>query len=190
MLKKLFLLASLAALTCAAAVPRPAGSVPFEVPGKGKDDIANYKGKVVIFAAFITTCPHCQFTTQVLSGIQRDFKSRGVQVIQVVFNDTDTPDVLREFVAKYQPPHPVGIVDGAYFVKWSGVTPEMRPTVPMVYIIDRQGVIQAEYMGASPMMEEKYQNENLRAKLMQYLSAAPGAGTPKAAPAKAKPAKK
>ena len=42
-------------LSFAAAVPRPAGSVPFEVPGKGKDNVANYKGKVVVFAAIITT---------------------------------------------------------------------------------------------------------------------------------------
>jgi hypothetical protein len=55
MIKKLILCFSLAMLSFAAAVPRPAGSVPFEVPGKGKDDITNYKGKVIVFTAIIAS---------------------------------------------------------------------------------------------------------------------------------------
>ena len=89
---------------------------------------------------------------------------------------------MKEFVAKYKPGFPVGIVDGEYFVKWAGVTAQMRPTVPMLYIIDRNGMIQAEYMGGAPMLQEKYQAENLRAKIMQYL--------PQPVPAAAKPAAK
>lgn len=55
MIKKLILSFSLAMLSFAAVVPRPAGSVPFDVPGKGKDNITNYKGKVIVFAAIIAT---------------------------------------------------------------------------------------------------------------------------------------
>jgi hypothetical protein len=109
-------------------------------------------------------------------------------VIEVVFSDRDQANVVKEFVAKYKPGFPVGIVDGEYFVKWSGVTPEMRPTVPMMFIIDRNGMVQAQYMGSDPMLEEKYQAENLRAKIMQYLpQPVPGA---KSAPAAKPPAKK
>lgn len=55
MMDKLILLASLAAMSFAVSVPRPAGEVPFEVPGKGKDSISKYRGKVVLVAAIITT---------------------------------------------------------------------------------------------------------------------------------------
>lgn len=104
-------------------------------------------------------------------------RAKGVQVIELAFNnDTDTPEIVKAFTQKYKPNFPVGVIDGTAFVKWAAVTPEMRPTVPMVFIIDRKGVIQAQYMGADPMMEEKYQDVNLRAKLMQYLQ--PGKAGP------------
>jgi hypothetical protein len=55
MLKTLLLIASLTITSFAATVPRPAGEVPFEVPGKGKSLLSNYKGKVVLIAAILTT---------------------------------------------------------------------------------------------------------------------------------------
>jgi hypothetical protein len=101
-----------------------------------------------------------------------------------VFNDRDDASAVMSFVKKYKPNFPVGIVQGEFFVRWAQLTPEMRPTVPIVFIIDRNGIIQAQYMGADPMMEEKHVDQNLRAKLMQYLI------RPAAAPSKAKPAGK
>jgi hypothetical protein len=55
MLKRLLLIASLAIPSFAANVPRPAGEVPFEIPGKGNRLLSQYKGKVVLIAAIITT---------------------------------------------------------------------------------------------------------------------------------------
>lgn len=107
-------------------------------------------------------------------------------MIEIGFSDRETTDSIKNFVATYKPNFPVGIVDGEFFVKWSLLTPQMRPTVPMVYIIDRNGIIQAQYMGADPMMEEKEQNENLRLKLMQYLPGVTPPGKFKRAPAATK----
>lgn len=56
MIKKLVLLAALATtLSFAVELPRPAGEVPFEVPGKGKQLLSKYKGKVVVLVAIITS---------------------------------------------------------------------------------------------------------------------------------------
>jgi peroxiredoxin len=182
MLNKLVLVASLATASFAITLPRPAGEVEFDVPGKGKQLLSQYKGKVVLLVAVITTCEQCQRTTKVLSEIQKQLGPRGLQVIEVVFSDTDTADQVNSYAKNYQPAFPIGIIDGEFFIKWSQVTPQMRPTVPMTFIIDRQGLIQAQYMGAHPMMDERYVGENLRAKLMQYLG--PGKAPAAKAPAK------
>lgn len=180
MLKRLLPITILAVTSFAANLPRPAGEVPFEVPGKGTTLLSSYKGKVVMIAAILTTCQHCQSTTPILNGIQRDLGPRGLQIIQLVFNDRDNAASIANFKKQYKPGFPVGIVEGGFFVKWAQLTPEMRPTVPMVFIVDRDGMLQAQYMGGDPMMEDRYVDENLRAKLMQYLI--------KPAPSKAKPA--
>ncbi len=191
MMKRLLLVLSLATVSLVAGlIPRPAGEMSFDVPGKGKQTLSQYRGKVVMLVAFLTTCPHCQRATRIMTGIQRDFASKGLQVIEVGFSDRDTPETIKNFVATYKPNFPVGLVDGEYFVKWSLLTPDMRPTVPMVFIIDRKGMVQAQYMGGDPMMQEEYQDQNLRAKLMQYLG---GKITPAdlgKAPGSAKPHKK
>ena len=55
MTKTLLLIASLAVTSFAAVVPRPAGEVPFEVPGKGKDLLSKYRGKVVVLVGILST---------------------------------------------------------------------------------------------------------------------------------------
>lgn len=112
-------------------------------------------------------------------------------MVEVAFSDTDSADVVKQYIDHYKPPFPVGIIDGEFFVKWAQLTKEMRPTVPIVFMIDRQGMIREQYMGADPMMEERYLNENLRAKIMQMLLPLPGAkkgAAPKNAPAAKKQA--
>jgi hypothetical protein len=101
-----------------------------------------------------------------------------------VFSDREDAEAVAAFVKQYKPNFPVGIVNGEFFVRWAQLTRDMRPTVPMVFIIDRDGILQAQYMGGDPMIyDDKYVDINLRAKLLQYLI------RPSSTPAKAKPAK-
>lgn len=55
MLQKLILLASLATAAFAVAIPRQAADMTFEVPGKGKQVISQYKGKILVVVAILTT---------------------------------------------------------------------------------------------------------------------------------------
>ncbi len=174
MFRKFALLLLLAAACSGVTVPRPAGDVPFTIPGKGPDKLANYKGKVVMLVIFMTTCPHCQKTTDLLTSMQRDYKAQGLQVIELAFRPEDNDDAIRQFVAAHKTNFPVGQIDPEVMAAFGQLTAEMRPTVPIVFLIDREGMVRAQYLGGDPMMEEQYQDQNLRAKLMQYL---PGGGT-------------
>ncbi len=55
MLKKLLLVASLATAAFAVTVPRPSGDLTYEVSGKGKQVLSQYKGKILLVAAILTT---------------------------------------------------------------------------------------------------------------------------------------
>lgn len=170
MLKQFLLAAALASFSFAATVPRPCGDVPFEVPGKGPMKLSDFHGKVIIVAVFITTCPHCQNTTKLLTKIQNDYRALGLQVIQLAFRDDDNKEAIAKFVKEYKPSYPVGIIDGNLLAKWGQLTAEMRPTVPMLFFIDRDGFIQGQYMGADPFMNESLQDETIRAKAKGLLA--------------------
>jgi peroxiredoxin len=183
MLKKLVLLLSLAPLTFAVTVPRPAGDVPFTIPGKGADNVTNYRGKPVVLMVFITTCPHCQRATKVLSGIYNDFKKPGLNVIGLAFRPDDDEAALKKFAEEYKPSYPIGMIDANLLAKFGELTPEIRPTVPMLFFIDRNGTVVGEYFGADPFMDEKFQDENIRAKVMNIVGSGPSP-SPRKRPAK------
>ncbi|MBS1874221.1 MAG: TlpA family protein disulfide reductase [Acidobacteria bacterium] len=185
MLKKLVLLAALAASCFAVTVPRPSGEVDFTVPGKGPMKLSSYQGKIVVVMVFITTCPHCQRTTKLMSKIQNEYRAKGVQVIQLAFRDDDNKAAIEKFVQEYKPTYPVGMIDANLLAKWGQLTAEMRPTVPMLFFIDRHGYIVGQYMGAEPFMIEENQPNTIRAKLNDMVQKQPPAGAKKAAPAPA-----
>ncbi len=171
MLKKITLLLTVASLSFAVTLPRPAGEVPFTIPGKGPDKLEHYRGKVVMLMVFITTCPHCQRAVKVLSGIQNDYKGLGLQTIALAFRPDDNEEAIKKFVQTYKPAFPVGMIDANLLVKFGQLTPEIRPTVPMVFFIDRKGTLISQYFGGDPFMQEQYQDENVRAKLLNLLQA-------------------
>jgi peroxiredoxin len=169
MLKQLLLFVAGTVCLFAITIPRPAGDVPLTMVGGRSDNLSNYKGRPVILSVFIATCVECQRTAQRLDQIQKDFKAQGLQVLEVAFRPDDDDAVLRKFAKEHNVTLPIGHIDPDVLVQFGQIKEEMRPTVPMVFFIDRQGMVQGQYFGADPFMEEKYQDQNMRAKLMQLL---------------------
>jgi thiol-disulfide isomerase/thioredoxin len=169
MLKKCVLSLFMAGVACAVTVPRPAGDVPFTLLGKGPDKLENYRGKVVMLMVFITSCPDCQHATKVLSGIQKDYKASGLRVIGLAFRSDDDKAAVQHFIDTYKPGFPVGMIDEKLLIQFGQLTPEMRPIVPMLFFVDRKGVVRSQYFGGDPFMEEEYQDQNIRAKALNIL---------------------
>ena len=90
-----------------AEVARP--SPPFTILRKGAPNIElqQYRGKVVALAFIATTCPHCQNLTGSLNALAREFAGKSVQFLECAFND-DAEASLPDFLARFQPPYPVG----------------------------------------------------------------------------------
>jgi thiol-disulfide isomerase/thioredoxin len=146
-------LAALAATTAfAVTIPRPAGDVVIQMPGKPPLKLSQYRGKVVILAFIDTGCSHCQHATEVLDGIQREYFTRGVQVLEGAFNPTAKSE-LASFQQRFHTNFPVGVVDPNFMIGYAQITPQMRPMAPVILFIDRKGVIRAQWFGNSPEME-------------------------------------
>src|ERR1700733_4388550 len=91
-------------------VPRPAGEFAIKLPNGQITLVSQYAGKVVLLAFISTTCPHCQHTTGVLSAIQNEYASRGVQVLAAAFNP-DAVQLVPGFISQFKPTFPVGSAD-------------------------------------------------------------------------------
>ena len=171
----------LAGFLCAAvmaAAPRPSPAFVVHL-SPGQVTPAQYKGKVVILAMIQTTCPHCQKATQVLSGLQKEYGPRGLQVMAAAFETGVTPAVVSDFVRQYQPTFPVGYSNRTEVINYLGIGPQDQMYVPIMVFIDRKGMIRHQYLGDDPFFQN--QEKNLRETIETLLKEPVAAG--KATPA-------
>src|SRR5260370_39506278 len=87
--------------------PRPSPEFPIRLTPAGEVSPTQFKGKVVVLACILTTCPHCQAAIGMLSGLQREYGPRGLQVLAVAFNPMAGRLVPR-FIKQVRPNFPVG----------------------------------------------------------------------------------
>ena len=169
------LLACLALSALAAEVPRPAPEISIALPDGKQAKASDYKGKVVVATFFLTTCPHCQKVIQTLNGVQRDLGPKGLQVMAGAMNAAEGASIP-QFIQKFQPVYPLGAVDQISAGAYMQLSPMVRTFVPYMLIIDRKGVIRAQYTGGDPFLQdEAAQDRNIREEVSKLLDEkAPG----------------
>lgn len=138
-------------------VPRPAGEFAIKMPNGQATLLSQYAGKVVVLAFISTTCPHCQRTTQVLSAIQNEYASRGVQVLAAAFNP-DAAQLVPGFVAQLRPNFPVGSSDRDSVLEYEQASLAKPNFVPELIFIDRNRVIRAQHNGGDDFFKEQEKN--------------------------------
>jgi len=153
------LLLSMAALAPAATLPRPSPDFAVNLTPSGQVSPTQYKGKVVVLAFILTTCSHCQHTTQVLTGLQREYGPRGLQVLAAAFNPMANM-LVPDFIKQYQPSFPVGYTDRIPVHTYLDHPETMQMYVPVLVFIDRKGMIRHQYLGDDPFQQN--QEKNLR----------------------------
>ena len=88
-------------------LPRKAPELAINFPGTGPKLLSQYRGHVVALEFIETTCPHCQAASKVMSRIQNEFKSRGVQVLDAAINP-NAGLLVGNFAKEFQTTFPVG----------------------------------------------------------------------------------
>ena len=155
--KAVLLVAALAlSLPAAAPVPRPAPTLSFSQPSGTAGTIAAYKGKVVVVQFLLTTCPHCQAFSRVLTKLTSEYGPK-IQAVGLAFDKDDAKGVPN-YIKSIGTNFPVGSADTKAVNGFLGVSVmeynQMR--VPQVVVIDKKGVIrgQTDLNGNGPVSSE------------------------------------
>jgi thiol-disulfide isomerase/thioredoxin len=118
---------------------RKAPDLTFNLPGKGPQQLSDYRGKVVALEFIFTTCPHCQAASKVMTKFQEEFAARGFQAIDVAVN-ANADLLVENFSRDFKVGFPVGWVSQEQMTTFMGFT-DGRFVVPQLALIDRKGVI-------------------------------------------------
>lgn len=166
----LFLFASLGALAQTAA-PRKAPELAFTLPSEGQKLLSQYRGKVVALEFILTTCPHCQAASHVMTELQNEFGAGPVQMLDLAINGLDqgrTPEqanaLVEKFRSDFQVGFPVGWVPQDQMMAFMGFSMAQRMMVPQLVLIDRRGFIhyQTPPLGDRNSMEEGTIRERIK----------------------------
>jgi len=173
----LLTMVGLAALAQEPRVPRQADDIGIQISPEKYLWLSQYRGKTCILAFILTTCPHCQFTTGILSRIQNDYKNRDVQVMASAIEPMSSLNIP-DFQKKFLPAFPVGYNEESYVAKFLGRGPSDPMMVPQLAFVDRNGVIRAQFAGDDPALGNNIQEKSLRDALDRTIKEGQTAGAP------------
>jgi hypothetical protein len=101
-----------------------------------------------------------------LSGIQKEYGAKGVQMLGAAFND-GAQQLVAGFIAQFQPNFPVGHCTRESVAEYLRNPPNKRSYVPIFIFIDRKQVIREQHSGEEPFFGDE--DKNVRAVLDKLL---------------------
>jgi len=131
-------------LQAAAPVPRPAPALTFSEPSGKTTTIASMKGKVVVVQFLLTTCPHCQAFSRILTRLTSEFGPK-IQAVGLAFDKEDAKGVPN-YIKTVGTNFPVGSATDLASMGFLGISvmDYNRLRVPQVVVIDKKGVIRGQ----------------------------------------------
>lgn len=117
---------------------------------QNKLDLRAFRGRVVLLDFWASWCSPCQLEMPRFAAWQKQYGPRGLQVIGISMDDD--PALARKVYAKLRLNYPVAMGDEKLGAAYGGVL-----GLPLTFLIDRNGIIQAQFSGESDLkaMEEK-----------------------------------
>lgn len=142
---------------------RKAPELAFTIPDQGQKLLSEYRGKVVALEFILTTCPHCQAASRVMSKFQEEFGSRGFQALDIAINALDygsdpksANQIVTNFARQFQVAFPVGWTTRDQMMAFMGFSMAERFVVPQLVLIDRKGFIHYQ---TPPLGNEEHEKE-------------------------------
>ncbi len=156
----------------AADIPRKAPELAVPLPNGQQILLSQYRGKVVWVEFIHTTCVHCQHASAVVEQVYKDLGPRGFQPLAVAFNE-NAGLLVPEFVRQFGLTFPVGVGNRDEVIAYLQY-PLVKPLyVPQGLLVDRKGVIRAQYSGEDDFFKDF--DKNLRAQVEALLKEPAGA---------------
>jgi peroxiredoxin len=142
--------------------------------------LSDYPGKTIVLAFILTTCPHCQFTTGILTNLEKEYGPKGVVFLESAIEPMSSlhiPDFRKALNVTF----PVGYNDQKYAATFLGVGPDDPLLMPQMVVIDAKGMISTKFSGDEPGFERPQQEATIRAAIDKAMGAKPAAPKPGAA---------
>lgn len=159
---------------------RKAPELAFTLPGQGDKLLSQYRGKVVALEFILTTCPHCQEASRVMTRYQQEYGARGLQAIDLAINaldegrKADQASLLTEtFANNFQVGFPVGYIGRDPMMSFMGFSVVDRMVVPQLVLIDRKGFIRYQTPAGDSEEYGKLMNPNTVRQHIEELLAEP-----------------
>ena len=119
-----------------------------------KLDLNAYRGKVVLLNFWATWCAPCQVEMPSFVDWQKKYGPRGLQIIGISLDDD--PALVRSLYGKLKLNYPVAMGDVKLGDLYGGVL-----GLPITFLIDRHGVIRAEFQGETDLNKIEMQMQPL-----------------------------
>ncbi len=107
-------------------------------------DLAALRGKVVLLNFWATWCAPCQLELPIFAAWQRQYGPQGFAVIAVSMDDDAAP--ARRLVQRLKLNYPAALGDERLAKQYGGVL-----GLPLTFLIDRDGVVRAQFQGETRM---------------------------------------
>lgn len=120
--------------------PAPDFSLP-DLNGRSLQ-LSSYRGKVVLLDFWATWCTPCQEEIPHLVELQNSYRGWGLEIIGVSMDDSADP--VREFYQRFRMNYPVVMGNAEIGERYGGVL-----GLPIAFVIDRDGRIYKEHIGAT-----------------------------------------
>jgi thiol-disulfide isomerase/thioredoxin len=116
-----------------------------------KLDLRAYRGKVILLDFWATWCASCQLEMPRFVAWQSQYGPRGLQIIGISMDDDPAP--ARKLYKKMKLNYPVAMGDEKLGQLYGGVL-----GLPLTFLIDREGKVQAQYRGETDLklIEEQF----------------------------------
>jgi len=135
----------------APAVSAPVSLVNKKAPTLARSDLSgksvslrSFRGRVVLLNFWATWCAPCQLEMPVFSRWQQQYGPQGLQVVGISMDDEAPP--VRKLVKELKLDYPVVMGDARLGERYGGVL-----GLPLTYLIDRNGVVRAQFQGETEM---------------------------------------
>jgi thiol-disulfide isomerase/thioredoxin len=114
-------------------------------------DLRAYRGKVVLLDFWASWCAPCQLAMPRFVAWQSKYGPRGLQIVGISMDDD--PALALRIYRKLKLNYPVAMGDEKLGELYGGVL-----GLPLTFLIDRQGKIQAQFQGETDLntIEEKF----------------------------------
>lgn len=104
--------------------------------------LADFRGKVVVLDFWATWCPPCKREIPDFIDLQKEYGSRGVQIIGIAL---DQPEKVEAFARQNGMNYPILLGSDDIALKYGGIS-----GIPTTFIIDKSGRIVNKFEGFRP----------------------------------------